>query len=122
MAKKSPATPGKKKTKTATSKAAKAAGAGKKTAAKKAKAKKGAAQTAQKKSLLAIDAMPESTQAAIYEEVQNLLASRGVKGQLTSLHLTTDIQPLLCTPPKVRRMVCRKVNGIVRCVPECVDP
>ena len=108
---------GAKKPKAATAKAAKKTGAARKAAAKKKAAKKSA-----QKPLLAIDAMPEARQASIYDAVQQLLTSRGVKGQLMALHLDTDIQALLCQPPKVRRMICRKENGIVRCAPECVDP
>ena len=102
--------------------AKKAAQATKKSARKKTAAKKGAGRKRAPRPLLSADALPANSQAALYDAIERLLASRGVKGHLTSIHLTTDIQPLLCQPPKVRRMVCRKINGIVRCAPECVDP
>jgi hypothetical protein len=121
MAKKSTAK-GATKAKTVKKKAGKKR-AGKKKAAKKPAVKKPAVKKpAAKKPLLAIDAMPESRQTSVYDAVQNLLANRGVRGQLTAIHLDTDVQPLLCQPPKARRMVCRKIDGIVRCAPECVDP
>src|SRR5262245_5275019 len=103
-----------KKPKTPKKKAAKAAAGSKTVGKKKSAAKNGP--------LTSIDAMTPAQRKAVFRAVQTTLSQHRVKGALITMHFDTDITPLLCTPPKVRRMVCRLVSGVPVCGPECVDP
>src|SRR5829696_3390058 len=72
---------------------------------------------------LAISAMTSAQRTALFRVVEAALARHRVKPKLVALHFTPeDAQLLLCQAPKVRRMVCRKINGVVKCLPMCVDP
>jgi hypothetical protein len=81
-----------------------------------------AAKRAAPKPLLTVDAMSAVQQQSVFRAVQAALAKQRVKGELAALHFETDVLGLQCPIGKVRRMVCRKVHGVVTCTPECVDP
>ncbi len=72
--------------------------------------------------LMPIDAMTPGQRQAVFRDVQAVLSTHGVTNRLLAMHLDTNIQPLVCQPPKVRRMVCSVVNGVPVCRPDCVDP
>ena len=73
-----------------------------------------------------IHALSASRRASVFRAVNNTLREQGVRGRVTALHTTTplprdrDLVPR-CPPGQVRRMVCKKQNGVVVCTPECQD-
>jgi hypothetical protein len=69
-----------------------------------------------------IDAMSAAQQQRVFRALRTMLKQQGVTNELSAVHFDTNIQPLLCQPPKVRRMVCRLIHGVPVCRPECVDP
>jgi hypothetical protein len=94
----------------------------KKTAGKKKGASKGKKAAVAKQAAAPIDAMTANQQQTVFRAVQAALSKSGVANQLTAIHFDTDFLGLVCTAPKVRRMVCRLVNGVPVCRPECVEP
>jgi hypothetical protein len=87
------------------------------------RAKAGAAKKkAAPKPMLTMDAMSAAQQRAVFRAVQGALAKQRVKGQLAALHFDTTVLGLQCPDGMVRRMVCRNVNGVVTCTPQCVEP
>ena len=88
----------------------------------KSKAGKAAKKKAAAKPRLTMDAMTSAQQRAVFRAVQGALAKQGVTGQLAALHFDTTVLGLQCPNGTVRRMVCRNVNGVVTCTPECVAP
>ena len=89
---------------------------------KKTRTKKttGARKTASPR--LALDAMPAARQRAVFRAVEAVLANQRVEGVLTAMHFETNVITLVCPPGTVRRMICRKQNGVVTCGPACVQP
>jgi len=69
-----------------------------------------------------IDAMTGAQQQRVFRALQKVLKDQGVANQLSAVHFDTNIQGLVCQLPKVRRIVCRLLNGVPVCRPECVDP
>jgi hypothetical protein len=86
------------------------------------KAGVGAKKKVAAKPLRTVDAMTPVEQRAVFAALDAALAKQRVKGVLAAVHFETDVLGLQCPIGTVRRMVCRKVNGVVNCAPECVTP
>ena len=86
--------------------------------ARKANASSGAAKTAR----MPIHAMTAAQHQRVFRALRATLKQQGVTSELSAVHFAADAQADVCEPPKVRKMVCRLVDSVPVCKPECVDP